>query len=73
MHKTFLRLGFRAATAAMTLALFTAGASAQARLNAEQLKLDLDGKPWITGFVSVLLLAIVGVAAFLKSKRGHQD
>ena len=33
----------------------------------------IKGKTWISGFVTILLLALVVVASFLKTKRGHED
>ena len=33
----------------------------------------IKGRGWTAGFITLLLLALVVVASFLKSKRGHQD
>ena len=33
----------------------------------------IKGRGWTAGFITLLLLALVVVASFLKTKRGHQD
>lgn len=58
------------------LALLASAAPVMAQ--AEQLlppenKDGIKGKTWMAGFITLLLLALVVVAAFLKTKRGHQD
>jgi hypothetical protein len=56
------------------LAFFAAEALAQAeRLTPPENASGIKGKPWLTGFVLLIVVAVVGVGAFLKSKRGHQD
>ena len=68
------RLASRAAVGALAL-LVTAGpalAQAQQLLPPEN-KEGIKGKAFISGFVAILLLALVLVGAFLKTKRGHQD
>lgn len=48
-------------------------AVAQQRMVPPENNDGITGKPWLTGFVMLVLLAVVLVGAFLKSKRGHQD
>ncbi|USN97903.1 MAG: hypothetical protein H6810_06825 [Phycisphaeraceae bacterium] len=64
----------RVAAALTTLAFAAAEVAAQQqRLVPPKNEDGIKGKPWLTGFVMLVLLAVVLVGAFLKSKRGHQD
>ena len=66
----------RSQAALGVLALMSACAPALAqsdRLLPPENKPGIDGRPWISGFIMLVLLALVLVGAFLKSKRGHQD
>ncbi|MBZ0171835.1 MAG: hypothetical protein K8E66_05600 [Phycisphaerales bacterium] len=64
----------RMAAFVTTLAVAAAEAAAQQqRLVPPENNDGIEGKPWITGFVMLILLAVVLVGTFLKSKRGHQD
>lgn len=68
------RLGARATVVIASLCVLACQAAAQVdRLVPPENNRGIDGKPWLTGFVTILLVALVGVGAFLKSKRGHQD
>lgn len=64
----------RLATLAFGLLVFAGEVAAQVeRLAPPENNSGIKGKPWLTGFVMLLLVAVVGLGAFLKSKRGHQD
>lgn len=55
------------------LAGIAAEAAAQQRLVPPKNESGIDGRPWLTGFAMIVVLALVVVGAFLKAKRGHQD
>lgn len=64
----------RVLTIAMCLLVFAGEVAAQVeRLAPPENNTGIKGKPWLTGFVMLLLVGVVGLGAFLKSKRGHQD
>lgn len=60
--------------AAVGLAMIAAPAAAQAQdLLPPQNKDGIEGRAWISGLVLLMLIAMVQFAAFMKTKRGHQD
>jgi hypothetical protein len=67
-------LASRAAPAVMLVAVSAGQAFAQTeQLLPPENKAGINGKVWTSGLITVLLLALVCVGAFLKTKRGHQD
>ena len=67
-------LASRGAVAALALLATVGPALAQAeQLLPPENKTGIKGKAWTSGFITILLLAVVLVGAFLKTKRGHQD
>lgn len=67
------RLGVRLSACAVVVGALVCQAAGQTGLVPPENNSGIDGKPWLTGFVMILLVGLVGVGAFLKSKRGHQD
>jgi hypothetical protein len=64
----------RLSTLTIALLVFAGEVAAQVeRLAPPENNTGIKGKPWLTGFVMLLLVGVVGLGAFLKSKRGHQD
>lgn len=62
-----------AAFAVVVAGLVADAAAQQQRLVPPKNNDGIDGRPWMTGFVMLIVLALVLVGAFLKAKRGHQD
>ena len=60
--------------AAVGLAMIVGPAAAQAQqLLPPENKEGIKGKAWISGAVLLLVLAMVAFAAFMKTKRTHED
>lgn len=74
MKTTLLNTSARLTVAGLALLASAAPVIAQAdQLLPPENKDGIKGRGWTAGFITLLLLALVVVASFLKTKRGHQD